>query len=136
MGKPILTLEQAKELLPEVKTILERLMHLNKTLSILSSMEISYEDEYDEMKADLATNKELHRLSVKLFEGFSKLLDIGCVVKDLEDGLVDFYGKFENRTIFFCWKIGEDDIENWHETDDGYEERKPILELVEKRSQS
>ena len=119
-------------MLPEVRTYVRQLIQLNRTIILLSEAEISYDNEFEELKADLRANKELHRLSVQLFEGLEQLAERGCIVKDLETGLLDFYSVFEGRPIFLCWKADEDAIEHWHETDQGFDDRKPILELVEK----
>ena len=51
---------------------------------------------------------------------------IGCVVKGFEVGLVDFYSLREDRPIFLCWKLGEERITHWHETDTGFAGRQPI----------
>ena len=45
---------------------------------------------------------------------------LGCLVKDVEAGLVDFPHLREGRQVCLCWKLGEDDIYFWHETDAGF----------------
>jgi len=38
----------------------------------------------------------------------------------------------EGREVFFCWKSDEEDIEFYHELEEGFSGRKPIpLELIE-----
>src|SRR5213592_3073533 len=59
-----------------------------------------------------------------------ELQQIGCVFKGFEQGLVDFYGKLDGKEIFWCWKIGEDRIEHWHELEAGYAGRQPVPEVV------
>jgi hypothetical protein len=50
----------------------------------------------------------------------------GCVVKDLDIGLVDFPTLFKGVEVYLCWKLGEPKIEFWHGVDEGFRGRKPI----------
>jgi hypothetical protein len=50
----------------------------------------------------------------------------GIVVKDLEKGLCDFPFMLDGRMVYLCWKLGESEIQWWHETDTGYAGRKPL----------
>ena len=51
----------------------------------------------------------------------------GCIVKDIDLGLVDFPSMREGRAVYLCWKAGEERISHWHGMDEGFSERK-ILE--------
>ena len=50
----------------------------------------------------------------------------GVLLKDLDEGLVDFPCQVEGREIYLCWKMGEPSIGFWHNTDEGFAGRKPI----------
>ncbi len=50
----------------------------------------------------------------------------GCIVKDLDSGLVDFPTVFQGREVYLCWKLGEDGIGYWHGVEEGFKGRKPI----------
>ena len=52
--------------------------------------------------------------------------DAGCVVKDLETGLVDFPARLGDQEVYLCWKLGEVSIDHWHGVDEGFSSRKPI----------
>lgn len=58
-----------------------------------------------------------------------ELESLGCELKDHEVGLVDFPCLCEGREVYLCWKLGEEQIEHWHETDRGAAGRKPISTL-------
>jgi|ERR1017187_4241452 hypothetical protein len=51
---------------------------------------------------------------------------IGCVVKDLDIGLVDFPTEFRGEEVYLCWKLGEPKIEFWHGVEEGFRGRKAI----------
>jgi hypothetical protein len=50
----------------------------------------------------------------------------GCVVKDLQMGLVDFPTLFRGEEVYFCWKLDEESIQFWHATSEGFAGRKAI----------
>lgn len=128
------TIEEAEGMLPKVERILRRTIRLNKALDLLSSIEIEvYDDDYDNLRRITKLNKHFHKLSYEFYANIEEIEDIGCIIKDLEIGIIDFYSKFEGREIFLCWKLGEKKIKFWHEVDSGYEGRRPILDLRKNR---
>jgi hypothetical protein len=79
--------------------------------------------EYVQVRARLEA--EIHRYQERI-EDFQKL---GCILKSIDPGLVDFYGLREGRLIFLCWKLGEKRIGHWHEVNAGFRGRRPVAEL-------
>ena len=128
--KKYFSVKQVQSLLPRVESVLSRTITLNKALDLLSSIEIEvYEDDYDNLKKVTKMNKQFHKLSFEFYANIEQLEELGCVIKDLESGIVDFYSVHEGKEIFLCWKIGEKKIEFYHEIDDGYVGRKPLQSL-------
>jgi hypothetical protein len=54
----------------------------------------------------------------------------GVQVKDLDIGLLDFPCVVEGEVILLCWKLGEEKITHWHNTQEGFAGRKPIDERI------
>ena len=54
--------------------------------------------------------------------------ELGCVIKDLDIGLVDFPTLFRGEEVYLCWKLGEPRIAFWHGTQEGFAGRKAIDE--------
>jgi len=52
--------------------------------------------------------------------------EAGCVVKDLDIGLIDFPTHFRGAEVYLSWKLGEPRIAYWHGTEEGFRGRKPI----------
>ncbi|MBI2651053.1 DUF2203 domain-containing protein [Candidatus Woesearchaeota archaeon] len=130
-SKKYFSIEEAESLLPKIESILTRTIKLNKALEILESIEIEvYDDDYEDLRRITKINRQFHKLSYEFYANVEKLESMGCLVKDYEIGLVDFYCKFEGREIFLCWKLGEKTVKFWHEVDEGYMERKPIVDLT------
>jgi hypothetical protein len=62
----------------------------------------------------------------RLRAALQQVQEIGCVVKDLDIGLIDFPTLFRGVEVYMCWKLGEPAIEFWHGVDEGFRGRKPI----------
>jgi len=52
--------------------------------------------------------------------------ETGCLIKDLDIGLVDFPTLFRGVEVYLCWKLGEEAIEFWHGVEEGFRGRKSI----------
>lgn len=129
----LFTLEQATAALPEIERMLRDL--------------IDYRKEHERADAALQavsrkvmlsggmqirTNEVLMLRSQKetsaqfLKTVFEELQQSGCLVKDLDMGLVDFPTMYRDREVYLCWKMGERAIEYWHEIEAGFRGRQKI----------
>jgi hypothetical protein len=70
--------------------------------------------------------EELRRLAGEITGAVERVNGLGCLVKDVEMGLVDFYALVDGEPAFLCWQFGEPAISHWHPLDEGYAARKPI----------
>jgi hypothetical protein len=59
-------------------------------------------------------------------EALDRIHSTGCVVKDLDSGLLDFPARLNNEDIYYCWRVGEDRIRYYHRQDEGFSGRKPL----------
>lgn len=66
------------------------------------------------------------RLAAEIRLAIEAIQRRGCVVKDVEKGLVDFYTLSGDRLIFLCWHMGEPEVAHWHSLDGGFAARKPL----------
>jgi len=133
-SKKYFTIKDAEKLLPHIERILQRTIKLNKALDLLSSIEIEvYDDDYENLRKVTKANKQFHKLSYEFYSNIEKLEDMGCIVKDYEIGIIDFYYRTEDHDIFLCWKLGEKSIRFWHDVDTGYMSRRPILDLTKNK---
>lgn len=69
---------------------------------------------------------EREALASALRDAVSEIESNGCVVNDLEMGLVDFPSIVNDEQVFLCWKLGEPDIRFWHGIHEGFAGRKPL----------
>jgi hypothetical protein len=50
----------------------------------------------------------------------------GCIVKDIDLGLIDFPSMRDGRAVYLCWKAGEERITHWHGMDESFADRKEL----------
>jgi len=51
---------------------------------------------------------------------------LGCQVKDLDTGLVDFPSRRSGEIILLCWRVDEPAVAHWHDLDSGFRGRQPL----------
>ena len=62
----------------------------------------------------------------------SEIQEMGCFLKDIDQGLVDFpflieaEGDDEDEVVFLCWQYGEQQIVAWHSIEGGFGQRQPL----------
>jgi hypothetical protein len=69
---------------------------------------------------------ERNRLHEAVEAALERIQATGCVVKDLDIGLLDFPARIDNQEVYLCWKLGEDRIRFYHRQDEGFAGRKPL----------
>jgi hypothetical protein len=69
---------------------------------------------------------ERDRLAGAMKGALERIEATGCVVKDLDVGLLDFPALIDNEEVYLCWRLGEDRIRFWHRQDEGFAGRKPL----------
>ncbi len=73
-----------------------------------------------------ALRAEHQQLAETMKSALNRILETGCLVKDLEIGLLDFPAIIDNQDVYLCWKVGEDRIRFYHRQDEGFAGRKPL----------
>lgn len=137
MGNRTFTLEEAQALVPVLESLLRRAMEGKKVIE-------AFETELEEVRRrifmagglllnapELARRKANRDKAVQAVkDALSEIDASGVQVKDLDIGLLDFPCKLEDRVVLLCWKLGEQRITHWHETDAGFAGRQPVDEKI------
>ena len=55
-----------------------------------------------------------------------RIESLGCVVKDIDLGLIDFPSMRDDEPVYLCWKLGEPKVTHWHGLDEGFSARKRL----------
>ena len=125
MDKKFFTIEEANALIPDLMECVPRLQ------SLYSSMTTQFPD-MKQVREKVNTNSgslqgaDYLRVALIANEIIKHLEDQGCVLKGIENGLVDFPALREGKEILLCWKMPEKEICFWHDLQSGFAGRQPI----------
>ena len=129
------TLEEANQRLPLVRVIVQDIVDLFRDVSERrdrlatirarhggdSASSSLYSEENEQIEQDLKRDEERLR-------GFiEELHELGIEFKDPVKGLVDFPSMADGRVVYLCWMLGEPEVRFWHELEEGFGGRQPIL---------
>lgn len=125
--------EEAEKLLPLIEESLKRALAQKQAIDALQSelsnaasrimvLGGSYPPYSDLVKKKSERDQE----SAKMLEILEEIQTTGCLVKDLDEGLVDFPSIVEGQEALLCWKLGESRIEYWHGIEEGFAGRKRL----------
>lgn len=87
-----------------------------------------------EVQVDAGAPPAVQRLQARAVSIISRLREVLREVAELgvevkaADGLVDFRSKLHGKTVYLCWKFGEERISHYHDLDAGFAGRKPLPE--------
>ncbi len=125
------TPNEAEKLLPRLSELLLQMQERKAEHDRLAQKVLEFEarmasnghlveKELNETRQELATvAAEVNRL-------IEKVQELGCELKDIDQGLVDFRWLRDRREVYLCWKLGEPGIAWWHELETGFAGRQPL----------
>ena len=119
------TVTEADALLPRLTTLLDQLRAARKAIraaraDLLPVLEAAVGNGGSRKAGDLLP--EFRRME----EALLAIQEIGCELKDIDLGLLDFPALRENHEVNLCWRYGEDRIRYWHGMDEGFAGRQPL----------
>jgi hypothetical protein len=131
-GQRIFSVDEANELVPLLALEFERIHRLRRHVGDHFQVLQDHGVEIDPSQPLEAQNvpdgcwKEAVRLIqlVKEIGGaVERMNEAGCLVKDLEVGLVDFYSVIDGEPAYLCWQYGEPEVAYFHPLDEGFRSR-------------
>lgn len=139
MGKhrfdKLFSAEEANELIPRLEVLVRDLQiqadAMRKRISDLAR----FDDKLSQLDLPkvIARYPELRPLASRMSEIASEIQEMGCFLKDIDQGLVDFPFLIEadgddedDDVVFLCWQYGEPRIVAWHSIEAGFGQRRPL----------
>src|SRR5260221_14581240 len=55
-----------------------------------------------------AVRMQHNQIAETLKSALNRILETGCLIKDLDVGLLDFPAVINQQDVYLCWKLGED----------------------------
>jgi hypothetical protein len=118
------TREEANALLPQLTALLTQLREAKDELTDTEAHEA-----LSEAAPANGGGEQGRQVGVAFLEVRRMLETVeraGIVLRDIDRGLVDFPALLEDREIYLCWELGEDEVGYWHEIEGGYGGREPL----------
>jgi hypothetical protein len=126
-------LDEANDLLSDAQPVLEQLRADRERVAEIQGVlqrerETNGSAEHAEALGE--RESELVRIVRRMQEAVAQIDAWGITLRDISTGLIDFPALANGRPIWLCWRLGEGDIEWWHETNVGFDGRQPLAELT------
>ncbi len=119
------TLEEANAYIPQLEQLLAEMQSIREQLVAEAPVLENVLSSAGGNGGSKAASEYLMRL--QRFSALNMMIaDIGCELKDLGLGLVDFPSYRDGILVYLCWKSGEPRIEYWHDIDAGFAGRQPL----------
>lgn len=121
------TLLKVEALMDDVRPFVEEARGLQRQLRMLKA--IGHD------RNGLLIMAEDYRASRRRFEAVAgsiqhtveRMEGLGCYVRSLELGVVDFPGLYDGQPVLFCWQRGEPEISHYHMWKEGYAARRRLF---------
>jgi hypothetical protein len=144
MSHKFFTVEEANALIGFLEATLERIkrnkqrfLWLQEEISILklivecgaNTRESKSKDEQvntDTLELEDKLN-QMNAVQKEIEKGKIAITDSGCIIRDEDQGLIDFFSIQNNTVVYLCWKKGEDSVKYWHSIHDDFDSRQPLL---------
>ena len=128
------TVEQANRTLPLVRKIVEDVVkqHRHWREAILELDLVASTARPEDSRERVEQLERQAQSLARELDGYQRELEaLGIQLKDRRLGLVDFPSDMGGRNVLLCWRLGEPDVQFWHDVDSGYAGRQPLFpELV------
>src|SRR5262249_43625903 len=133
-GKKLFTPSQANQALPLVRAIVRDIADLARDLrerherverllrNGASGLGQAYQEELQQLHSELQGQQEQMR------EYIQELSDLGVELKDPNRGLVDFPAWINDHEVYLCWRLGEPQVNYWHELEAGFAGRRKLVD--------
>ncbi len=125
------TIEEAERLLPRLTELLAELRARKEEYERFgrqaAELSLKMRGNGHVMEGELKAAQEGLERSLAAVNGLvGQVQEMGCELKDIDQGLIDFRAEMDGREVYLCWKLGEQRIDWWHELDTGFAGRQPL----------
>lgn len=125
------TIEEANALIPQISTLIKKLQEKKRDIALcevkIDAAELVSPSHGEKQSAEVESLLNEYEEKVNAFyQNMDEIHHMGCYLKDIELGLIDFYSVYEGRVVYLCWKLGEQSVTHWHEIGKGYSCRQPF----------
>ena len=125
--RKIFSLEQANALVPQLESLLGGLEVKFDAFRKLQD-ELFFMELLDGMSPPEERLQEMETTLAALEGEIENIRGLGCTLRHIERGLVDFLARQQEGWIYYCWRRGEKEIRFYHSLRGGFLERQSLTE--------
>lgn len=125
----IFSLAEANELIPRLEIAIRQLQSKTGELrrSIAEVVKLDPAARQLPLPQIIERYPQLRESANQVAQAAEKIETYGCLLKDIDQGLVDFPWEIEeDRIVFLCWQFGEPAVIAWHPVEAGFTQRQPL----------
>ena len=118
------SVDEANGLLAKVKPVLRKLRDAKDLLT---------DEDAHELLSDAAPangggepGRQVGEAFLEVRRLLGALQEADIVVRDIDRGLIDFPAILDEREVYLCWELGEDEVGFWHDLESGYRGRQAL----------
>lgn len=125
MAPKYFTVEQANAILPEVRPLMAELLERRakvvrtrrETIEMIRGADSDFGGRIP---------SELVREFIRIERLAKQIRGYGCIIRDINTGLLDFLAEREGREVFLCWRFNEPRVAFYHDLHTGFQGRQPL----------
>ena len=131
----IYSLSEANAMIPEVTEHLKKIFSKKETYAKLHDEVLMHELLTEaEKQAGIDFNedhldkdrKNLEEEVTEIGQDILSLIQTGCLIRDLEIGIVEFRGELKGELVYFFWEYGQPSIQFYRNMQDHPKEKRPL----------
>ena len=133
MAPRYFTLDEANAAVDELRPVVEEMVMHHRRLLEAQARRAALAERAGSNGGDLTptdfgeVEEELELEASALARCVERIQAVGALVKDLDQGLLDFPALRDGEEVLLCWRLGEDEIAYYHGTDEGFAGRRPLF---------
>lgn len=119
------TVQEANELLPELEPLVGELLERRARVV---AMRKQLGDTLDDVQSDVGgpVQSQMVQDFMAIESLVHRIRSYGCILKDMNSGLLDFLSERDGREVYLCWRYGEPEVAHYHELHTGFSGRRPV----------
>jgi len=120
--------DEANSLIPRLEVLIRDLQDNAGSLRERIQELATADDKIDSMRLQeiVELHPDLKGAASRMAEIVGEIEELGCYLKDIDLGLIDFASEMGEDVVFLCWQYGEREVLAWHSVESGFGQRRPL----------
>jgi len=122
----LFTVAEANQLIPRLELIVRSLQEQAQLVRARIAQLAENTDAPPDIEQLSRTDPQVGDAIREISENAQLIEEMGCFLKDIDLGLVDFPTELGDEVVFLCWQYGEPQLVAWHPIGQGFASRQPL----------